>query len=99
LFQLTGRENYRAAGEALHLPLEESPELLEHPEAASRSAGWFWRSRGLSMLVDAGEAVADPNGPLEAMVAVTKRINGGLLGLEERLTFWQRAKSALAEAA
>lgn len=94
LYQLTGRDNYRAAGKALHLPLEQSPELLEHPDAASRSAGWFWRTRGLSMLVDAGEAVADPDGPREAMIAITKRINGGLIGLDERLAYWQRARAA-----
>jgi putative chitinase len=97
IFQLTFRDNYRAAGEALRVPLEADPDLVAiEPAVACRSAAWFWKSRGLSMLVDAGEGVADPNGPREAMIAITKRINGGLTGLAERLEFWEQAKSALA---
>jgi putative chitinase len=99
LFQVTGRANYREAGAALALPLELEPELLEHPGPACRSAGWYWRSRGLGMVIDAGEAVADLNGPLEAYTAVTRRINGGLTGLPERLVYWHRARRALAVAA
>lgn len=54
LIQITGRANYRAAGQALGLPLEEHPELLEQPEHAAQSAAWWWAQHGLNDLADAG---------------------------------------------
>lgn len=54
LIQLTGRGNYRAAGQALGLPLLENPELLEQPEHAAQSAAWWWATHGLNELADAG---------------------------------------------
>ena len=55
LIQLTGRENYRAAAEALGLPLLDEPDLLEQAEHAAQSAAWWWKSRGLNELADAGK--------------------------------------------
>lgn len=54
LIQLTGRDNYRRAGQALGLPLLENPELLEQPEHAAQSAAWWWATHGLNELADAG---------------------------------------------
>ncbi|MEJ5862097.1 glycoside hydrolase family 19 protein [Pseudomonas farsensis] len=54
LIQLTGRDNYRAAGLALGLPLVEQPELLEQAEYAAQSAAWWWAQHGLNELADAG---------------------------------------------
>jgi len=54
LIQLTGRDNYRAAGLALGLPLEHQPELLEQAEHAAQSAAWWWSKHGLNELADAG---------------------------------------------
>ncbi|WP_342649072.1 glycoside hydrolase family 19 protein [Pseudomonas sp. REB1044] len=54
LIQLTGRANYRAAAQALGLPLEEQSELLEQPEHAAQSAAWWWAQHGLNELADAG---------------------------------------------
>lgn len=54
LIQLTGRNNYRAAGEGLGLPFETKPELLEQPEQAAQSAAWWWAQHGLNELADAG---------------------------------------------
>lgn len=54
LIQLTGRDNYRAAAQALGLPLLENPELLEQPEHAAQSAAWWWATHGLNELADAG---------------------------------------------
>lgn len=82
--QVTGRANYRRAGVALGLPLETRPELLELPQHAARSAGWFWESHGLNALADAGD-----------FVRITKIINGGTNGLAERQALWARAKEAL----
>lgn len=55
LIQLTGRDNYRAAAEALGLPLLDEPQLLEQAEHSAQSAAWWWKSRGLNELADAGK--------------------------------------------
>jgi len=73
LIQLTGRANYGAAGDALRLPLVTEPDIAETPSAASQIAAWFWYSKGCNALADAGD-----------FEAITKKINGGLNGLEDR---------------
>jgi putative chitinase len=60
------------------------PELLEQTENACRSAAWFWHSRGLNELADAGE-----------FRMITKRINGGYNGLGDRQAYYNRAKEVL----
>ena len=85
LLQVTGRENYRKTGAALGIPLLDKPELLELPEWASASAAWWWANHGLNELADLGE-----------FEQITRRINGGLNGQEERLELWARAKEVLA---
>ena len=81
LIQITGRSNYIACGKALELDLINSPELLEQPINAARSAAWFWSVHGLNELADAGD-----------FVGITKRINGGTNGLDDRKAYWARAK-------
>lgn len=85
LIQITGRTNYAACGRALGLDLLAQPALLEQTVNACRSAGWFWQSRGLNALADAGD-----------QVAVTRRVNGGTNGLAERLAFFKVAQKVLA---
>ena len=85
LIQVTGRTNYAACGKALGLDLLAQPALLEQTVNACRSAGWFWQSRGLNALADAGD-----------QVAVTRRINGGTNGLAERLAYFKTAQRVLA---
>lgn len=85
LIQVTGRANYKACGDALGLDLLDTPELLEQPANASRSAAWFWKTHGLNELADAGD-----------QVRVTRRINGGTNGLAERLAFFETAEKVLA---
>jgi len=84
LIQVTGRANYAACGAALGLPLLDHPELLEQPDGACKSAAWFWKSRGLNELADAG-----------AFITITKRINGSTNGLADRQAFWERARAEL----
>ncbi len=84
LIQLTGRDNYRLAASALHLPLLDQPELLIKPEHAARSAAWFWFSRGCNALADAGN-----------FLAITKKINGGTNGYTDRCRYWARAKQSV----
>jgi predicted chitinase/FMN phosphatase YigB (HAD superfamily) len=71
--QLTGRYNYKRAGEALGLPLEAKPELVERPDVAAKVAVWFWQQR-VQPRVDNFNDVR----------AVTKPINPGLAGLQSR---------------
>jgi len=76
LIQVTGKENYQHCGEALGIDLIANPELLEQPKYAALSAGWFWNKKGLNALADEGTK--------DAFEVMTKRINGGLLGLDDR---------------
>jgi putative chitinase len=76
LIQVTGKENYTHCGEALGLDLVSNPQLLEEPRYAALSAGWFWNKKGLNALADEGTK--------DSFEVMTKRINGGLLGLDDR---------------
>ena len=79
--QITGRTNYRRCGEALKLDLLASPALLCTPENAARASTWFWQSRQLNELADRDQ-----------FGLVTKRINGGYNGLDDRLQHWLRCR-------
>lgn len=85
LIQITGRANYAACGEALGLDLINQPELLEQPQHAAMSAAWFWSTKGLNTLADKGE-----------FVKITRRINGGVNGLEDRQRLYAQAQKVLA---
>jgi len=85
LIQITGRANYQRCSDALGVDFVGTPELLETPVNACRSAAWFWKSHGLNELADAGD-----------FLRITKRINGGTNGWAERQAYWERAKNALA---
>jgi putative chitinase len=84
LIQLTGKENYANCGTALDIDLVGSPALLVEPKYAALSAGWFWNKKGLNSLADASD--------IETM---TKRINGGLIGLDDRKAKIAKALSVL----
>ena len=84
LIQITGRANYKACGEALALDLINEPELLEKPQHACMSAAWFWASRGLSTLADAGQ-----------FDKITQRINGGQNGAADRQALHVKALKVL----
>lgn len=85
LLQITGRANYRAAGQGIGQPLEDHPELLEQAEWAATSAAWWWANHGLNELADAGK-----------FEQITRVINGGLNGQADRLALWEKAKAVLA---
>lgn len=82
--QLTGRNNYRDAGKALHIDLEGHPQRAGDLDVGFRIAGWFWTRRGLNALADAGE-----------FREITRRINGGYTGIEARIRYYERAKRLL----
>lgn len=85
LIQTTGRNNYQLTGDALGVDLVSQPELLAQPEMAARSAAWFWREHGLNELADVGD-----------FMRITRRINGGTNGYDDRLAKWEAAKEVLA---
>ena len=85
LIQITGRANYMTCGEALGLDLINHPELLEKPQHACMSAAWFWASRGLNTLADAGK-----------FDAITQRINGGQNGAADRQALYAKGLKVVA---
>lgn len=84
LIQTTGRNNYRACGEALSLPLTDQPDLLERPDNAAMSAAWFWAMRRCNDFADRAD-----------FPGLTRRINGALDGYDRRFSFWETAKQIL----
>ncbi|WZX60560.1 glycoside hydrolase family 19 protein [Salmonella enterica subsp. diarizonae serovar 58:r:z53] len=82
LIQITGHDNYRDCGAGLGADLILSPQLLEQDEYAARSAAWFFASKGC--LKRSGD-----------IKAVTKIINGGTNGLDDRKARYEKAKSVL----
>jgi len=84
LIQLTGKENYEHCGLGIDADLLADPTLLLDPRYAALSAGWFWNKKGLNNLADAQD--------YETM---TKRINGGLIGLDDRKSKIAKALSVL----
>jgi putative chitinase len=84
LIQLTGKENYDHCGLGINIDLLTDPALLLDPRYAALSAGWFWNKKGLNALADASD--------IETM---TKRINGGLIGLDDRKAKIAKALSVL----
>ena len=97
LIQITGRSNYKIVGEALGLDLIRNPRLLggknvnmcsiEQLKNAAMSAGWFWNSRKLNAIADSIN-IAKPietGTNLINFILLTKKINGGINGLHDRL--------------
>jgi putative chitinase len=82
--QLTGRNNYRAAGQALGIDLEGNPKRAADVDVGFRTAAWFWNSRKLNPLADQGN-----------FREITRRINGGVNGLAAREAYYARAKQVL----
>ena len=73
LKQLTGKENQKRCGDALGVDFVSNPEKLLEPEFASLSAAWFWSDKKCGLLADAND-----------FVGLTKKINGGTIGLQDR---------------
>lgn len=92
IIQITGRANYAAAGKELKLPLVEEPDRLLTKEVSALAATWFWNSRGLNALADDN---TDDN-DLEDFTEITRRINGGTVGIKERLLAFNAVAANLA---
>jgi len=80
LIQLTGHDNYNSFANSMGMGIDETVLYLEGPEGAAMSAAWFWNSRHLNAVADAGD-----------VVKATKLINGGTNGLQERTDLYEEA--------
>jgi putative chitinase len=80
LIQLTGKDNYSWFAASLEIPVEEASEYLETFEGAVQSACWFWETNNLNVQADAGD-----------IKLMTKKINGGFIGLEDRIKHYNHA--------
>jgi len=80
LIQLTGHDNYARFANDMDMSIEEAVEYLSIPEGAAMSAAWFWSKNGLNEIADRGD-----------VVAATKRINGGTIGLADRQAHYSEA--------
>lgn len=84
LIQLTGKQNYAKFATALNKPIEFVVSYIETPPGATASAGWYWDINKLSIYADKGD-----------FVGLTRRINGGTIGLEDRIKDYNIALEAL----
>lgn len=84
IFQLTGRANYRAIGAKIKMDLENNPELAESPEVSVLTALEYWKSRGLNTFADKDD-----------VETITRRINGGLNGFDDRKNYLAKAKRVI----
>jgi putative chitinase len=80
LIQLTGKENYSWFAASLEMPVEEVPAYLQTFEGSVQSAAWFWETNNLNQWADKGD-----------ILTLTKRINGGTIGLEDRIKHYNHA--------
>lgn len=80
LIQLTGKQNYSWFAASIDISVEEASEYLQTFEGAAQSACWFWESNNLNRFADVGD-----------IKGLTKAINGGFIGLEDRIAHYQHA--------
>lgn len=84
LIQLTGRNNYQAFADSIETDINDIPEYLQTFEGAVQSACWFWETNNLNKWADTGD-----------IVTLTKKINGGTLGLADRQKHYNHALHVL----
>jgi putative chitinase len=84
LIQLTGKDNYTFFAGSLGIPVEEASEYLATFEGAAQSACWFWEQNNLNRFADAND-----------VKGLTKAINGGYIGLDDRISHTEHALHVL----
>jgi putative chitinase len=87
LLQLTGRDNYQDFADSIETPIDEIPDYLGTFEGAVQSACWFWETNNLNREADVGD-----------IKTMTRKINGGYIGLEDRFKHYQHALHILENA-
>jgi len=86
LIQLTGKENYSRFASLIHITVEEASKYLQTSKGAVESACWFWKTNNLNQWADKGD-----------ILTLTKRINGGTIGLEDRIKQYEHALCILGD--
>ena len=86
LIQLTGRNNYQSFADSLEMDIDDVPEYLATFEGAAQSACWFWEENNLNSWADKGD-----------ILTLTKKINGGTIGLSDRQAHYEHAITVLGE--
>ena len=84
LIQLTGKNNYQAFADSIETTVEDASEYLATFEGAAQSACWFWESNRLNRFADVGD-----------IRGLTKAINGGFIGLDDRIKHYNHALHVL----
>jgi putative chitinase len=84
LIQLTGKTNYTWFAASLEISPEEAAEYTQTFEGAAQSACWFWETNKINQFADSGD-----------IVTMTKRINGGTIGLDDRIKHYEHALHVL----
>jgi len=84
VIQLTGKDNVTAFASDMKMTVDEAVAYLETDEGAVMSAGWFWNKNGLNRFADSGD-----------FTTLTRRINGGTIGLDDRIAKWNKAKTLI----
>lgn len=84
LIQLTGKDNYTLAGDALNMDFLHSPDYVLVPKYAALTAGWYWNKRQLNKEADAKD-----------YTGMTKKINGGTIGLDDRIAHIKHAQEVM----
>ena len=84
LIQLTGRNNYQAFADSIETDINDIPEYLQTFDGAVQSACWFWETNTLNRWSDTGD-----------IKELTRRINGGYIGLDDRIKHYQHALHVL----
>lgn len=86
--QLTGKQNYTAFDAAVEDDILANPDLVSTKHALA-SAAWFWKKNGLSLIADTGDST-------EVVTKITKRVNGGTIGLADRIKHFKEYHALLA---
>jgi putative chitinase len=86
LIQLTGKNNYSLFADSIGMTVEEASDYLRTFEGAAQSACWYWETNNLNRFADTGD-----------VKGLTKAINGGYNGLQERIDNYEHALSVLGE--
>jgi putative chitinase len=84
LIQLTGKDNYTYFAGSLGISVEDAAEYMHTFEGAAQSACWFWENNNLNQWADKGD-----------ILTLTKKINGGTIGLDERIKHYEHALHVL----
>ena len=84
ILQITGYDNYKKCGEYLNINLIQTPDLLMVPEYSIKSACWYWNKNNLNQYADKDD-----------ITTITKKINGGLTGIDDRKSILVKAKKIL----